>query len=179
LVLSELRLNSSISLSLSLSLDCNNQYRPATVAAKCRTCVRFAVASLPVVGVFFFFFCFDNLVAYGLQHRLHAGLLLHDFFRFTLPPPAHQVCSRPQHVHVLSHLLISEPSSPHACLCPRAVSSWFRLSLSLSPHSGIMSWSPQSEPLGQLAQFLKDSLNPRDKTAQKNAELVSLLLMSP
>jgi transportin-1 len=36
-----------------------------------------------------------------------------------------------------------------------------------------MSWSPQPEPLGQLAQFLKESLNPRDKTAQKNAELVS------
>ncbi|KAG9535747.1 ARM repeat-containing protein, partial [Aureobasidium melanogenum] len=34
-----------------------------------------------------------------------------------------------------------------------------------------MSWSPQPEPLGQLAQFLKESLNPRDKTAQKNAEL--------
>ncbi|THY88630.1 ARM repeat-containing protein [Aureobasidium pullulans] len=34
-----------------------------------------------------------------------------------------------------------------------------------------MSWSPQPEPLGQLALFLKDSLNPRDKTAQKNAEL--------
>jgi len=42
-----------------------------------------------------------------------------------------------------------------------------------------MSWSPQPEPLGQLALFLKDSLNPRDKTAQKNAELVSFLSPRP
>ncbi|GAB7349004.1 hypothetical protein MBLNU459_g7979t1 [Dothideomycetes sp. NU459] len=34
-----------------------------------------------------------------------------------------------------------------------------------------MDWTPQSEPLAQLAQYLRDSLNARDKPAQKNAEV--------
>jgi len=37
----------------------------------------------------------------------------------------------------------------------------------------MMAWQPQEEPLRQLAQCLKDSLSGHDKTAQKNAELVS------
>ncbi|KAF2843737.1 ARM repeat-containing protein [Patellaria atrata CBS 101060] len=39
-----------------------------------------------------------------------------------------------------------------------------------------MDWQPQEEPLRQLAVYLKDSLSGHDKVAQKNAELVILLL---
>ena len=35
-----------------------------------------------------------------------------------------------------------------------------------------MAWQPQSEPLGQLAQCLRDSLSGHDPAAQKNAEQV-------
>jgi hypothetical protein len=35
-----------------------------------------------------------------------------------------------------------------------------------------MAWQPQEGQLTQLAQYLKDSLTPQDKTVQKNAELV-------
>lgn len=37
-----------------------------------------------------------------------------------------------------------------------------------------MAWQPSTESLNQLAAFLKDSLSGFDKTAQKQAELVSL-----
>ena len=35
-----------------------------------------------------------------------------------------------------------------------------------------MAWQPQEEQLTQLAQYLKDSLTPQDKSVQKSAEVV-------
>ena len=42
-----------------------------------------------------------------------------------------------------------------------------------SLHRQTMEWQPQPEPLRQLACCLRDSLNPYNKTAQKQAEQVS------
>jgi hypothetical protein len=38
-----------------------------------------------------------------------------------------------------------------------------------------MAWQPEEAPLQQLTQFLNDSLNAKDKTSQKNAEIVRLI----
>jgi hypothetical protein len=46
-------------------------------------------------------------------------------------------------------------------------------------NSDVMNWQPQQEPLVQLSRCLKDSLSGHNKTAQKQAEIVSLDLICP